>query len=117
MSISLNYLVALFYLTIYESLKPFLCGDRKGLYETCGKKIKASLNITWATTKKTPPKHQQKTQNKTKKDGGQGYLKPEICSIVHKHHQCSKTHIIATPRATHQPNGCQVMNDMSQKIL
>lgn len=46
-----------------------------------------------------------------------GCLKPEICSIVHKHHQCPKTHIISAPRATHQPNGCQVMNDMSQKIL
>lgn len=35
-------------------MKPCLCGYRKGLYETCGKKIKMSLNITWATTKKTP---------------------------------------------------------------
>lgn len=72
-----------------------------------------SLNVAWATTKN----HQSKHPRQENRDGKQGYLKPEICSIVHKHHQCPQTHIISAPRATHQPNGCQVMNDMSQKIL
>lgn len=62
-------------------------------------------------------KHHQKKPKRKNKDRDQGYLKPEICSIVHKHHQRSNTHVIATPRAAHQPNGCQVMNDVSQKIL
>lgn len=93
------------------TVKPCLCSNREGTYETHGKEIKTSLNITWVITEK------KKKKEKIIKKEGHRYLKPEICSIMHKHHQCSNTHVIATPRATHQPNGCEVMNDVSQKIL
>lgn len=36
---------------------------------------------------------------------------------MHEHHQSSKPHVIATPRAAHQPDGCQVMDDVRHKIL
>lgn len=91
------------------TVEPCLCRDREGTYKTDGKEIKTSLNITWVITKK-------KTE-KIIKEEGHHYLKPEICSIMYKHHQCSNTQVIATPRATHQPYGCKVMNDVSQKIL
>lgn len=67
------------------------------------------------------PKSQQPEHSGQEKKaiqaGQQGYLEPEICSVVHEDHQSSKPHVIATPRATHQPDGCQVMNDVSLKIL
>lgn len=99
-----------FFILQFMTVKPCLCSNREGTYETHGKEIKTSLNITWVITEK-------KKKEKIIKKEGHRYLKPEICSIMHKHHQCSNTHVIATPRATHQPNGCEVMNDVSQKIL